>query len=135
MTTNVGLWVDHKKAVIATVKGRRVETHLTISHVEKQLRRTGSSPLKGSFDDFGVPAGDSRKRAFMCHLNVYYDTVIAGLGTPEQILIMGPGEAKIELKKRLMRTPLGKRIADVRPADKMTPTEIATQAKKYFAKK
>lgn len=135
MTTNVGLWVDHKKAVIATVRGRRVETHLTISHVEKQLRRTGSSPLKGSFDDFEVPAGDSRKRAFMNHLNVYYDTVIAGLGAPEHILIMGPGEAKTELKKRLMKTPLGKRIAEVRPADKMSPSEVALQSKTFFAKK
>lgn len=135
MKLNVGLWVDHKKAVLASVRGRRVETHLTISHVEKQLRRTGSSPLKGSFDDFEVPAGDSRKRAFLGHLNVYYDTVIAGLGNPDAILIMGPGEAKVELKKRLMKTPLGKRIADVQPADKMTDTQVALQAKKFFAKK
>jgi hypothetical protein len=135
MKMNVGLWVDHKKAVLATVRGRRVETHLTISHVEKQLRRTGSSPLKGSFDDFEVPAGDSRKRAFLGHLNVYYDTVIAGLGNPDGILIMGPGEAKVELKKRLMKTPLGKRIVDVQPADKMTDTHVALQAKKIFAKK
>lgn len=135
MKLNVGLWVDHKKAVLATVRGRRVETHLTISHVEKQLRRTGSSPLKGSFDDFEVPAGDSRKRAFLGHLNVYYDTVIAGLGNPDAILIMGPGEAKVELKKRLMKTPLGKRIVDVQPADKMTDTQVALQAKKFFAKK
>lgn len=135
MKNNVGLWVDHKKAVLATVRGRRVETHLTISHVEKQLRRAGSSPLKGSFDDFEVPAGDSRKRAFLGHLNVYYDTVIAGLGNPDAILIMGPGEAKVELKKRLLKTPLGKRIVDVQPADKMTDTQVALQAKKFFAKK
>ena len=48
---------------------------------------------------------------------------------------MGPGEAKTELKKRLLQTPLGKRIAEVQPADKMTTTEIAMQAKKFFAKK
>jgi len=50
MNKQVGLWIDHKKAVIVTVTGKRVETHLTISHVEKQLRRTGTSPLKGAFD-------------------------------------------------------------------------------------
>ena len=71
----------------------------------------------------------------MGHLNVYYDTVIAGLGNPDAILIMGPGEAKVELKKRLMKTPLGKRIVGVQPADKMTDTQVALQAKQFFAKK
>ncbi len=135
MNKNVGLWIDHKKAVIAVVTGKRVATHLTISNVEKQLRRTGSRPLKGSFDDFEVPAGDVRKRAYLNHLNVYYDTVVAGLGDPESILIMGPGEAKHQLKNRMEKTRLGKRIAAVEPADKMTNVQIAKQAKAFFLKK
>lgn len=135
MNKQAGLWIDHKKAVIAVVTGRRVSTHLAISNVERQLRRTGSSPLKGSFDDFEVPADDVRKRAYMAHLNVYYDTVIAGLGDAESVLIMGPGEAKHELKNRMARSRLGRRIAAVEPADKMTSVQIAKHVKDFFTKK
>ena len=133
MNNNVGLWIDHRKAIIVTVSSKGVEIGLTISAVEKQLRRAGSAPLKGSFDDFHVPAGDVRKRAFVNHLNVYYDAVIASLAKADSILIFGPGEAKIELRKRLKKSALDGRIAAVETVDKMTNRQIASRVQKFFA--
>ena len=133
MKNKVGLWIDHRKALVITVTDQGVETHLTISRAEKQLRRTGSSPLKGSFDDFEAPADNTRKRAFMNHLNAYYDAVIASIGNADEILILGPGEAKNELRKRLQRNHLESRIADVKTLDKMTDRQISARVQKYFA--
>ena len=133
MNSNVGLWIDHRKAIIVTVSDKGVEIGLTISAVEKQLRRTGSAPLKGAFDDFQVPAGDVRKRAFVNHLNVYYDAVIASLAKAESVLIFGPGEAKNELRKRLKKSGLDGRVSAVVTVDKMTNPQIASRVKKYFA--
>jgi hypothetical protein len=50
MSENIGIWIDHRKAVIVRISDKGVEMSLTISGVEKQLRRTGDSPLKGSFE-------------------------------------------------------------------------------------
>ncbi len=133
MKNNVGLWIDHRKAIIVTVSDKGVEIGLTISAVEKQNRRTGSAPLKGSFDDFHVPAGDVRKRTFMNHLNIYYDAVIASLTKADSILIFGPGEAKIELRKRLKKNNLDGRVVAVETVDKMTNRQIAARVQKYFA--
>jgi hypothetical protein len=42
--------MDHSKAVIVVVTDKGKETKLIISRVEKQLRCSGDSPLKGRID-------------------------------------------------------------------------------------
>ena len=133
MKTKVGLWIDHKKAVIVALTDKGEEIGLVVSKVEKQLQRSGDSPLKGPYEAYNVPADDSRQRVFTAHLNIYYEAVIASLGDAESILIFGPGEAKGELKKRLKKSKLGGRIVGVETADKMTDRQIAAKVRKYFA--
>ena len=70
MGTKVGLWIDHRKAMIVAVTDEGEEARLVISKAEKQLRRSGDSPLKGSYETLQVPADDSRQKAFTGHLNI-----------------------------------------------------------------
>ena len=70
MGTKVGLWIDHRKARIVAVTDKGEEARLIISKAEKQLRRSGDSPLKGSYEKLQVPADDSRQKAFTGHLNI-----------------------------------------------------------------
>jgi len=134
MKTRAGLWIDHKKAVIVALTGEGEHIELVISKAEKQLRRTGSSPLKGRFESQRVPADDSRQKIFTRNLNVFYDAVIASICDAEFILIFGPGEAKAELKKRLEIKKLEGRITAVETVDKMTKSQIAAKVHQYFAK-
>lgn len=134
MKTKVGLWIDHRKAIIVAVTDKGEEMGLVISKAEKQLRRTGDSPLKGSFEPSQVPASNSRQRALTGNLNIYYDAVIASIRDAETILIFGPGDAKGELRKRLKKNNLGGRIAGTETVDKMTDRQIAAKVHKYFQK-
>jgi hypothetical protein len=134
MGTRVGLWIDHRKAVVITVTEEEEEIELIISKVEKQLRRSGDSPLKGPYEPLQVPAADSRQKTFTGHLNIYYDAVIACIRNAESILIFGPGEAKDELKKRLEKDNLGERITGIETVDKMTDRQIAAKVRRYFPK-
>lgn len=134
MRTKVGLWIDHRKAIIVAVTDKGEEIGLVIaSKVEKQLQRSGDSPLKGRYESQKVPADDSRQRMLTGHLNIYYEAVIACLTDAESILIFGPGEAKGELKKRLEKSKLGGLIAGVETVDKMTDRQIAAKIRQYFA--
>ena len=133
MRKTVGLWIDHKKAIVVTLTGKGEEIGLVILKTGKQGRRSGDSPLKGSYEPQQVPADDSRQRALTGHLNIYYDAVIAGIGDAESILIFGPGEAKGELKKRLEKKRLGGRIVGVETVDKMTDRQIAARVRQHFA--
>jgi hypothetical protein len=65
-------------------------------------------------------------------LNVYYDAVIAALRNADSFIIFGPGEAKGELKKRLVKRKLRGRVAAVETADKMTDRQIAATARGHF---
>lgn len=132
MGARVGLWIDHRKATIVAITDQGEEIGLIISKVEKQLRRSGDSPLKGPYEPLQVPADDSRQRALTGHLNIYYDAVIASIRDAESILIFGPGEAKDELKARLERNNLGGRIVGVEAADKMTDRQIAAKVRQHF---
>jgi hypothetical protein len=132
MRTGVGLWIDHRKAIIVAVTEKGDETSLVISKVEKQLRRSGDSKLKGPYESRQVPGDDSRQRTFTGQLNIYYDAVIACLRDAESILIFGPGEAKGELKERLEKHHLGGRIVGIETVDKMTDRQIAAKVRGHF---
>jgi hypothetical protein len=132
MQAKVGLWIDHRKAVILTITEAGEEIKYIISKVEKQLRRSGRSPITGPFESRQVPASDSRQRSFTGHLNIYYDAVIACIRNAESILIFGPGEAKGELKKRLEGHKLGRLIVKIETTDKMTDRQITEKVHQFF---
>ena len=132
MKTKVGLWIDHKKAIVVAVTDKGEEIGMVISKVEKQPRRSGDSPLKGHYESAQVPASDRRQRVLTGHLNIYYDAVIACIRDAESILIFGPGDAKGELKKRLKKNNLGERIAGIETVDKMTDRQIAAKVRQHF---
>jgi hypothetical protein len=127
MKKGVGLWIDHKKAIVVALSDKGQEAGLVISHAPKQPRR---SP----FEHRHLPADDIRQRVLTEHLNLYYDAVIACIRDAGAILIFGPGEAKGELKKRLERDGLGGRIAGVETVDKLTDRQIAAKVRQHFAR-
>ena len=134
MRTKVGLWIDHRKAIVVAITDKGEEIGLIISKAEKQLRRSGDSPLKGPYEPLQVPKNDSRQKTFTEHLNIYYDAVIASVRDAEFILIFGPGEAKGELKARLEKSNLGGRIVGIETVDKMTDRQIAAKVRQHFPK-
>lgn len=133
MGARVGLWIDHRKAVIVAVTDQGEETTLIISKVEKHPSRSGDSPLKGAHEADHVPPDDRRQRTLTGHLNIYYDAVIACIRDAESVLIFGPGEAKGELQKRLEKDRLGGRIVSIETVDRMTDGQIAARVREHFA--
>jgi hypothetical protein len=132
MGTKMGLWIDHKKTVIVSISGKGEEIKHVISKVEKQTRRSGDAPLKGSFDSYQVPPENKKQKAFTRHLNIYYDAVIAAIRDAAAIVIFGPGEAKVELKKRLLKKNFAGQVKGVETADKMTDRQFAIKVRKLF---
>jgi hypothetical protein len=132
MTDKGGVWIDHRKAVVVTLSPEGEHTTLITSNVEKHSERGGDSPLKGSYESRQVPADDSRQRALTGELDVYYDAVIAVLRNHRKLLILGPGEAKGELHKRLVKMQLGALVVGVQTEDKMTDGQIVAKVRAYF---
>jgi hypothetical protein len=132
MKRKVGLWIDHRKAVIVFLAGEEEEMKRVRSSVEKQIRRAAASRSGGPFESQAVPSDDRQQREFTGHLNVFYNEVISCIRGAESVLIFGPGEAKGELKKHLEHEGLGERIVGIETVDKMTDPQIAAKVRQYF---
>jgi stalled ribosome rescue protein Dom34 len=132
MKTTVGLWIDHRKAVIAIVSEDGEETREIRSNIEKQPGRFAGVRSTTPYEPQQVSADDSHERQFTGQLHRYYDEVIASIREADSILLFGPGEAKGELKKRLERDRLGGRIVAIQTVDKMTDRQVAAKVHEYF---
>jgi hypothetical protein len=130
--SRIGIWIDHRKAVMVSERPEGEDVETIFSNVEKHLERSGDSPLKGPYEALQVPADDKRQRAFTQHLNGYYDALIAKAAAAPVLFIFGPGEAKEELKRRLEHKNLGSRVVGIETADKLTDRQIAAKVREFF---
>ena len=122
MQKTVGLWIDHKKAVVVFVDGRDTELKVISADIEKHHRQSGVT----------TPADDLRQRALTGDLNRFYDEVVDCIRDTESILVLGPGEAKGELSKRLEKDNLSRRIVGIKTSDKITDKQIVALVRGYF---
>ena len=101
------------------------------SNMEKHTRFSNASHAQTP-TGYDNSTEDKRDRRFDDHLNRYYDEVIALLHDADSILIMGPGEAKGELQKRLVGQHGSKPIAATETTDKLTDGQIAAAVRRHF---
>lgn len=95
MTRKVGIWIDHRDAYILSIGTAGEDTQRVESGMEKHVRFSGHSGMaKGQGEN-------QRDRQFAAHLAKYYDEVVTRIKDADAILLLGPGEAKGELQKRL----------------------------------
>jgi hypothetical protein len=126
MSRQAGLWIDHKETFVVFVGDDGESTRHIESGMEKHVRFSGGNrPEEGSADD-------QRDRQFTAHLNRYYDEVISHIRDADFILLLGPGEAKGELEKRLASKGLGGRIVGIETVDKMTDRQIAAKVREHY---
>ena len=128
MKKDIGLWIDHRKAVVVMVSDEGEGVKEIISDMEKHVR----------FSDDGTEdstSEDVRDRQFGNHLDSYYDVVVDVIRDGDSIQIFGPGEAKGELRKRLESKELGGRVVSVETVDKMTDRQIAAKVRQSLPKK
>lgn len=123
MNKRVGLWIDHRKAVIVMIKDEQEELKKISSNMEKHVRfSSGDGSEDGSSEDV-------RDRKFGNHLNSYYDEVIAYIRDADSIQIFGPGEAKGELEKRIKHEGLRAHMSAIETVDKMTDRQISAKVR------
>ena len=131
MNSNVGVWIDHREAILVKLSDSGEETVHVKSGAESQLRRSSDHP-SGTFEPSHVPPDDTRERKFAAELKTFYDEVITHLSHAGAILIIGPGEAKKELKNRMgAKHPVAGNVV-VETADSMTQPQVVARVREHF---
>jgi hypothetical protein len=133
MNHNVGIWIDHKKAVIVFASADRVTVKTLKSEVGPHARYSGRA---GYPTPDGPQEGGGEKsyeKRYDQHLDRYFDEVISQLGQPEALLIFGPGEAKLQLRERLSRSKaLSECVIGTETSDKLTDPQIVAKVKEHY---
>jgi stalled ribosome rescue protein Dom34 len=133
MKKEIGLWLDHREAIIVILTEGGEEVKHIRSNSGKHIRYSGSSHSKTPEGLKEVTSEDQRDRKFANTLNAFYDEIIASLRDADSVQIFGPGEAKGELGKRIDQAGLKADILAVETVDKMTDRQISAKVRQHFS--
>ena len=134
MEKQIGLWIDHKKAVNVILEGKKEELRKIESNMEKHVRYKGGARGKTAYSPQFLSAETQEDRRYREHLNKYYQRVISAISEADSLLVFGAGEAKREFEKHLTQKKNHIRDIQVEAADKMTERQIAAKVRTYFKK-
>jgi hypothetical protein len=132
MKTRIGLWIDHRRAVIVQPSDTVEDINVILSNTERHPGRDDAERPGEAFESLQVQADDVTDRKFEQHLNTYYDEVIACVKGANSLLIMGPGEAKGELVRRLEHKHKSERVVEVETTDKLTDRQVVAKVHEHF---
>lgn len=133
MHEKAAVWIDHSQAVIVFTDAGKISTETIESSLEPHTRYQDSTGYQRS-DGPHAGAGEKKyEQRFRQHLNRYMDDVIDHLGPFRNLLILGPGEAKLELRDRLNRKSKSrKRIVDLEPCGQLSDARIVATVKEFY---
>lgn len=129
----LGIWIDHREAIIVSIDREGQSIQLTKSGVEPHPRLHGgsrSSNARGAVDTSSESRFDERHKY---QLHDYYQQIIDMMNDADSILIFGPGEAKTELQKEIQKVSgLSSRIIGIETTDKMTSKQVAAKVRNFY---
>ena len=133
MSKRVGIWIDHRKAIVVSFENDHEKVVQFESDVSSRARvghNWDSMLTTGSHD---VKSERRLDKRFRHHINAYYRKVYNEIRDAESIFIFGPGMAKIEIEKILAESKeLHDRVINIENANKMTLRQISAMARNYF---
>ena len=133
MNYNVGLWVDHLKAFIISLKPDGDVIAKTIeSEVEPLVKSTGGGRTKTPYSKGGVSPEKSKSRR-QHQIKEFYNQIIMEISHADKIYLFGPGPAKKELNQEIQKVvALAPKVIAVEPADKMTEPQIIAKVRNFY---
>ena len=132
MKREVGLWIDHRQAVIVTLK----DDTETVEHIQADFEKRGSNTSDvQTMSESSLKidlAEDKHERHTQEMINHYYAEVSNHIKDATDVYIMGPGQARTEFQKYLETQKLPATILRVEPADKLSDAQIAAKVRQSF---
>lgn len=113
------VWMDHRDARVFTFNASSADKSVVHSHqLQPHLHRKSNS------------IGDGRAAADPA----YFDDIAKALQDTHEILLTGPANAKLELKKHLEQKwpQIAKKVVGVESADHPTDGVLLDHARRYF---
>lgn len=132
MEKNIGIWLDNEKAFIITLFDKKESIRKLESPMQtfQQKGEYGTASPYASQDASKERKLNERRKQ---QLKVYFQKIVSQVTHADNILIFGPAQAKVGLKKVLQTNKLlASKLKDVVTADKMTQNQLVAYVRNYY---
>lgn len=130
---NVGIWIDHRQAVIVALEGDEVEVETVASNIERRARPAGGARSGTPYGPQDVIDEHALERRWEQQLKGYYADVIDRIGDAAAIYAFGPARARHELLDAVGSSPLLRTASTTTaPCDKLTNPQIVAHVKHHY---
>ncbi|MFC1585245.1 hypothetical protein ACFL5V_06845 [Fibrobacterota bacterium] len=127
-----GVWIDRRKALAVRLYADPFDVTVIKSDLEGQVRVKGGSRSRVPYGPQETSSEKSRDKRFKHYMKKYLQAVITHFKKADRVLIMGPGETRMELRKEIAKSGSGLQVVKTEAADKMTAPQFASLVKRFF---
>ena len=126
----VGIWIDHRRAVIVTIDHGKENILIMESDVDGKTKPSGRAGA-GHPGATQAPVNEHRlEEKYRLHVVHFYKDVIKAIGKPDQLLVMGPAQAKREFADEWEKVGDLRNVpVKIETADKMTDPQVAAKVR------
>jgi len=129
----VGIWIDHREAIIVRLDGDEATVDAFESNVEPKTKAAGGARSKTPYGPQDVAAGGRRSRRQAMQLAQYYQEVVDRVRDAGALLLFGPGGAKQELLSAIERSHHHNTTAtEIATTDHLTQPQMVAFVKEHF---
>lgn len=132
MKKQIGIWLDYKEAHIITLNGKQNDINIISSEIESYHLKGGarSKTPYGPMDKTSESKFLARKKH---QVEKYYKKIMEATNDANEILIMGPAEAKIGLRDKMTKTRTYRpMIKGYKTVDSITKNQKVARTLEFF---
>ncbi len=127
-----GVWIDLREAVIISLSGKEAVVRVVRADEQRHLRTLRSKNTGSRFGDHFVSDEKKQLGREREEMRRFTGRVIDAIGRPDRLVIFGPAQARLELKKAVAREH-PRMPVEVIATDAMSREQKVAWVKRYFA--
>ncbi len=132
MRIAAGIWMDHRKAVTVILRGHDTDTCIIESDAESPTKTSGGHHQVTPFAHQDVVPEDYRKRKYTFERDQYFQRILQRINTANELVLIGPGEAKKEFINYLIKHRSPVRLKECKAVGSMTDKEVVQHTCEAF---
>jgi len=133
MKTQIGVWIDKKKAIIIKLAGKASSVNYVYSELDDKQKIDGEGKLFGRFGTQFLSLENKKENRNKKQITAYLKKIILLIKNTDEIVLLGPSGMKNELKKMMLEDYyLKTKIVAVITSDSMTENQLVARVKEFF---
>lgn len=132
MAKKVGVWLDCERAHVISVEEGKHMLETLESNIETRVRFEGESKSFSRRGGTLVNPSKKRTKRRKHQLDTYIERVLERIEGTEEVLIFGPAETKLELKKSILKRRRAP-VVSLESAERMTQRQMIARVREHFS--